>query len=246
MKKRYRAALMLLMMSMFLCLMTEPAFAIAKAVILEPDEVTMYVGGKQQLTMYVGGSPVSADGWSSGNKNVATVSKKGVVTAKKAGKVKITCKTGFGYNLTCNITVKKTLELSGYLDKSYKKLVAKAPEAVYLNASSDPAGIGNVYVFETSKGTEPFFRYDQKTNKIQSIQISQKMGDMRQSRYTLYGVSLGMPWKNARSSLKANGWKANGKQATNYGATLLYFKKGGQKITLYIENGKVEAYQWSR
>lgn len=44
--------------------------------------------------------------WTSSKKTVATVSSKGVVTAKKPGKATITAKTKSGQKLTCKITVK--------------------------------------------------------------------------------------------------------------------------------------------
>lgn len=44
--------------------------------------------------------------WSSSKSSVATVSSKGVVTAKKAGTATITAKTESGQKLTCKITVK--------------------------------------------------------------------------------------------------------------------------------------------
>lgn len=44
--------------------------------------------------------------WSSNKKSVATVSSKGVVTAKKAGTATITAKTKSGQKLTCKVTVK--------------------------------------------------------------------------------------------------------------------------------------------
>ena len=45
--------------------------------------------------------------WSTSNKNVATVTQKGVVKAKKAGKAKITVKAANGRKATITITVKK-------------------------------------------------------------------------------------------------------------------------------------------
>ncbi len=50
--------------------------------------------------------------WSSSNKSVASVSKKGLVTAKKAGKTTIKAKVG-KKTLKCQITVKKNSFVSG-------------------------------------------------------------------------------------------------------------------------------------
>lgn len=44
--------------------------------------------------------------WTSSNKNVATVTSKGVVRAKKAGTAKISCKGKNGKTYTCKVTVK--------------------------------------------------------------------------------------------------------------------------------------------
>ena len=71
--------------------------------------------------------------WSSSNKKVATVSSKGIVTAKKAGTTTITAKSSNGKKATCKITVKGNANKSGVkLDKSEativkdKKLTLKA------------------------------------------------------------------------------------------------------------------------
>lgn len=245
MKGKYRTAFLTLILGLLLCLPSKQAFAIGKAVYLESTSVTMYAGGTKQLQMYVGAAPISASGWSSSNKKVATVSKKGVVTAKKTGKATITCKTGFGFNLSCKITVKKKMEISGYLNKSYKKLAKKAPEATYQNAYMDPAGVGNVYVFQTSHGIAPFFRYDQKTQKISFVQISSTGKDERQNRFTIYGASLGMTTKQVKAALKAKKCKYTGKQVYS-SLTHLNYTKSGHKITIFIEKGKVTAVQWSR
>ena len=236
------------MLVFLLCLPSRQALAIGigKAVNLEPTSVTMYAGGSKQLQLYVGGGPVSASGWSSSNKKVAVVSKKGVVTAKKTGKATITCKTGFGYNLSCKVTVKKKLEVSGYLNKNYKKLAKKAPEAKYQNVYMDAAGVGNVYVFENGRGgIEPFFRYDQKTKKISFVQISSTGKDERQNRFSLYGASLGMTTKQVKAALKTKKCKYAGKRVYS-SSTNLDYTKGGHKITVFLQKGKVTALQWSR
>ncbi len=246
MKKRYYAVLMTFIMGISVFLTAEPTHAAAKAVYIDPVAVTLYAGDTKKVTMYVGGEVSSADKWSSNNKKVAAVSKKGMITAKKAGKTTITCKTGFGYNLKCGVTVKKKLELSNYLNKNYKKLKKKTPEAKHLDENADPAGLGNVYVFETSSGTELFYRYDKKKKKIQSIQISSVSDDSRQKRFTLYGISLEMSVKKAKAALKAKKCAYVRKETYSGGRTRLIYKKNGHMITLFIEKGKVTAYQWSR
>ena len=244
MKKNYGVWLLILVIGVFFGLVPKPAYAIGvgKAVCLDPDSATLFIGEKQTVTLYMGGGPATAASWRSSNRGVATVSKKGVVTAKKAGKAVITCKTKLGDSLTCKITVKKKLEVSGYLNKNYKKLAKKAPEAIKLNETQDPAGKGNVYVFRTSKGESPFFHYDNKTGKITSLQISSTLGDAWQKGYTLCGVSLGMTTQKAKAALKAKKWTYAGKDV--FGR--LNYKKSGHSITVFITNGKVDVLQWSR
>ncbi len=244
MKRTYRVMLLALLFGVLLCLRAQPALAIGKAVYLDADSITLYPGETRTLIMYVGGGPSTASGWSSSNTKVASVSKKGAVTAKKAGKATITCKTGFGYSLTCKVTVEKQVEVSGYLNKNYEKLAKKVPEAKPLSKGQDPAGIGNVYVFRLSKGEEPFFRYDVKTGKVISLQLSNTMGDERQKGFALYGLSLEMPGKQAKAVLKAKKWSYTGKQKGS-SATLLHYKKSGHTLTVYVTGGKVSGLQWN-
>lgn len=77
---------------------------------LNKTSVTMTEGETLQLNAYV--FPTTATytsvGWSSSNKNVATVNSSGKVTAKSAGNVRIYCtaKDGSGVTEICYITVK--------------------------------------------------------------------------------------------------------------------------------------------
>lgn len=89
---------------------TEAASATVK---LNKKTLTMYSGGSTTLKMTGTAKKLK---WSSNKKSVATVSAKGVVTAKNPGKAVITVKSG-SKKATCKVTVKKRL--------SAKQAVAK-------------------------------------------------------------------------------------------------------------------------
>ena len=78
--------------------------AMKKKVQLNKKTVTLEVGKK--VTLKLKNAPKKKKiTWSSNNKKIATVSKKGVVTAKKAGKANITAKVN-GKKYVCKVTVK--------------------------------------------------------------------------------------------------------------------------------------------
>jgi len=91
------------------CKVTVKAAVVAvKKVTLKPTKATL--GVKEKLTLKATVTPSNATSkkvtWKSDKKSVATVSSKGVVTAKKTGTAKITATAG-GKKATCKITVKK-------------------------------------------------------------------------------------------------------------------------------------------
>ncbi len=77
---------------------------------LNAASVSITIGGTKQLTATVTPSNATnkAVAWTSSNTGVATVSSKGLVTAKAAGKATVTCKAkdGSGKSATCAVTVK--------------------------------------------------------------------------------------------------------------------------------------------
>ena len=76
--------------------------------IKEGKKKTLNVGDKLQLTAVL--KPEKANTkltWTTSDKKIATVSKKGLVKAKKEGKVEITVTTSNGKSATIKITVKK-------------------------------------------------------------------------------------------------------------------------------------------
>ncbi len=107
-----------------------PVKAQAATIRLNKKTVTLQVG--KSVTLKIKGTSKKVT-WSSTNKKVATVTKKGKVTAKKAGKATIVAKVG-GKKYKCKLTV-KALPLSKYWSadsaaaKSLRKYVAKVTNA---------------------------------------------------------------------------------------------------------------------
>ena len=75
---------------------------------ISEKNLTLYVGDTQTLKIL--GSSKKAS-WSSGKKSVATITSKGLVTAKKAGTATITAKVG-NKKYTCKVTVKENVASS--------------------------------------------------------------------------------------------------------------------------------------
>jgi len=74
---------------------------------LDTTKVSMVVGGEDAELVAVMSPENNTDTltWSSANEEIATVDENGVITAHKAGTVKITALTGSGKKATCTVTV---------------------------------------------------------------------------------------------------------------------------------------------
>ena len=121
--------------------------------------MTLQVGSKKTLTVKNAGKNATLK-WSSNKKTVATVSKKGVVKAVKAGtanvKCKVVTKSKKQYTLTCKVTVKnaavsKTVSTqkaltSALKDKNVKNLTIKTDKEVAFNIPSGNYGKANLTV----------------------------------------------------------------------------------------------------
>ena len=121
--------------------------------------MTLQVGSKKTLTVKKAGKNATLK-WSSSKKSVATVSKKGVVKAVKAGtanvKCKVVTKSKKHYTLTCKVTVKnaavsKTVSTQKALatalkDKNVKNLTIKTDKEVAFNIPSGNYGKVNLTV----------------------------------------------------------------------------------------------------
>lgn len=134
-------------------------YAATKAPTISAKKMTLQVGSKKTLTVKNAGKNATLK-WSSNKKNVATVSKKGVVKAVKAGtanvKCKVVTKSKKHYTLTCKVTVKnaavsKTVSTqkaltSALKDKNVKNLTIKTDKEVAFNIPSGNYGKVNLTV----------------------------------------------------------------------------------------------------
>lgn len=134
-------------------------YAATKAPTISAKKMTLQVGSKKTLTVKNAGKNATLK-WSSSKKNVATVSKKGVVKAVKAGtanvKCKVVTKSKKHYTLTCKVTVKnavvsKTVSTqkalaSALKDKNVKNLTIKTDNEVAFNIPSGNYGKVNLTV----------------------------------------------------------------------------------------------------
>lgn len=108
--KRTLAFLVTAALSLSPCMQSpESASAAKKKPALSKSKITLKVGKKKKLTVKNVKKKVKKT-WKSKNKKIASVSKTGVVKAKKAGKTTITCTfkhKGKKYKKKCVVTVKK-------------------------------------------------------------------------------------------------------------------------------------------
>ncbi|MCH5251473.1 MAG: endo-1,4-beta-xylanase [Lachnospiraceae bacterium] len=108
-KKRLGALCLIAAMIISLCGQGEITSAAKKKPALSKKKLTLKVGQSKKLSVKNAGKKVKKK-WKSKNKKIATVSKKGKVKAKKAGKTYVTCKfkyKGKKYTKKCKVTVKK-------------------------------------------------------------------------------------------------------------------------------------------
>ena len=136
--KKLCAIVMVLIMAFSVT--SQSVFA-AKKVKLNKTKATVYVGKSVQLKVNNNKKKVK---WSTSNKKVAIVSKKGKVTGKKAGKATITAKIG-KKKYKCKITVKKKATKPSKPSK--KEIVGK----LKLN-SSDAVVIKRIIKEQKSRG----------------------------------------------------------------------------------------------
>ena len=117
------------------------------AIALSDETVSLWVGKKKTLTATA--TPTTANNtsvnWSSSDNKVATVSSKGVITAKGKGTCTITCTAadGYGTKSTCEVTVKQPVTTIALSDETVSLWVGKKKT---LTATATPTTANNTSV----------------------------------------------------------------------------------------------------
>ena len=117
------------------------------AIALSDETVSLWVGKKKTLTATA--TPTTANNtsvsWSSSDNKVATVSSKGVITAKGKGTRTITCTAadGYGTKTTCEVTVKQQVTEIALSETTASLWVG---DTKTITATATPTTAGNISV----------------------------------------------------------------------------------------------------
>ncbi|HCT90476.1 MAG TPA: hypothetical protein DF613_03695 [Lachnospiraceae bacterium] len=236
-KSMYKAGRMMmfcLLLALGVCLAS--AGDVKAAPSLDKSQMTLYVG--DSATLKVKGTEEKPS-FKSDKQSVATVSEAGRIKAKKAGtctiKVKVEKKT-----LKCKVTVKKTIELSKYLNKNFDKL--KKAVGKMKQKTDDPAGstTDDLYVSNKKDPYGFFVRVNRKTKKLMFVQ------NYDRKNVTLYGVRLEEDMSSAEKKLLKKGFKKKKAGSYEWGEAW-DFRKNGKTIRLNVtkDSKKIQSYQWS-
>lgn len=176
----------------------------AKAPKLSKKTASIVVGKSVQLSVKNTKKKVK---WSTSNKNVATVSKKGMVTAKKTGTAKITAKVG-KKKYTCKVTVKnididtKTMKIqnSGYVaylaaNKGSLRATSSNKNIAEVELFSDEFGFGSycMNVYGHKSGTATITITNTYDNDKATIKVTvQKPKDSYYQRLVDYVITKGI------------------------------------------------------
>ena len=132
--------------------------------------------------------------WSTSKKSVASVDKKGKVTARKAGKAVITAKFSGG-KLKCNVTVKAK-------KKTTKKPAATAVPTVTPTSTSDNKGKVLVAYFSWSGTSERIAKNIIEQTGADSFRIEREIPYSSDYQTTAYGDAKTEADTNARPAIK--------------------------------------------
>lgn len=247
--KKMKQMLLVAVAALLIVLVVPDNAQAASTVKLDKKSLTTYVGGQTQLTMTGNAKNVK---WSSSKTSVASVTSKGLVTAKKAGKAVITVKSG-SKKATCTVTVKKQLsakqavaQLNSKLKKAtcitvnaYQKSIKKSnyilgmgintkKQIIYMDAQI--LGVGKIY---TTKNRT--YWYDSSSKKWYYQKNESGMAGIEDILDEVL-ITSGMKYKGAGVK-KFNGKNCYTLQVTADGETAKYYLDLSDYSLVGVESG---------
>lgn len=208
MKKCLAAAMSLAMIITGTNGMTAAAASKKASVSLKKTSVSVTVGKKVTLSVIKKNvKKVKSITWSSNKKNIATVTKKGVVTGKKDGTAKISCKINFMPSTSKKFT-KKTLSCTVNVKKKASTTSTAEPTATPFKVKwDDTSNIGEAREVSIVGGTSD--KMTVKDNGKMRPELSSQ--DLIKNEMGI-GINLG----NTMEATKASSEKDNFSEATDY------------------------------
>lgn len=213
----------------------------AASVKLNKTAVSVYVGNTKTIKVQGTNKKVS---WSSTNKSIATVSKKGVVKGIKAGKAIIKAKVG-GKTYKCTVTVKNTVELSGYKGKKISSVKKAFPKWKgykwhFMEHWTDNAGGARFLAPNT----------DYECSDNHRVTIINLQPDASK-KYTICGMQIGLSKAKMLAKAKEKGWKIAVINPSNIirssGEEIIQFKsRQGWYLEVDLKDGKTWMITYSK
>ncbi len=204
-------------------------------------KVSLYVGDRVKLA--VKGKKIRK--CVSKNKGVATVTKKGALTAKAAGRAKIVITLGNNKKVTVNVTVRAlpdAVELSDCIGRDMSDVLAALGETSGYKYEDEGVGI---FMYE-GDGVDfvileepPESRYYRKVNQIR----------VATDRYALFGMVRGEAAADARRKAEGRGFVYDAAESTD--ARLQLYRNSEEngayyyeELTAYCQNGRATEYNY--
>lgn len=193
---------------------------------LNKTSTSVYIGKTVQLK--VTGKKNSKIKWKSSNSNIAFVSSSGKVTGKKKGTCIISGRTG-NRILKCKVTVKR-IDVSKYLRPvwSSNKSFNQMRKILGMNKIAENDGNSKIYSYTGSS----------RSSGINNVSLGKKYEnkpgcfgiEIKDTRCTCGGVTIGTPKSNVRKLLTRAGWKYYGYNE---------YAKGMWSLLISYRNSKV-------
>ena len=179
---------------MFVQIMSVNTYGFAKTGKRSLNVKNMVLTAGKSKQLKVSGLKAGKVKWSTSKKSVASVDKKGKVTARKAGKAVITAKFSGG-KLKCNVTVKAK-------KKTTKKPAATAVPTVTPTSTSDNTGKVLVAYFSWSGTSERIAKNIIEQTGADSFRIEREIPYSSDYQTTAYGDAKTEADTNARPAIK--------------------------------------------
>ena len=253
--KKFKSLLISLVLTLTcISMVTSPNFVQAASIKLNKTSLTIYTGKTSTLKVIGTSKKVT---WSTSNKNVATVSSKGTVSAKSPGNATITAKVS-NKNLKCKVTVKrsttsKKAALKAYYSflKSYKFNTTDSyehafnlayinndsiPELLVLDGTHHSAGV-KVYTYVNGK-----VKYVGKFGEFETFEYQEKKGIIRSS-WTGQGNYIKDYYKWNGSKLSTIMSSSATQEMSSNGNIVCKYYINNKKVTRSKYKGSIAPYE---